>query len=130
VSDPGRWPRRSLYVAGGFGAVLIVTGVTGLPSPHADSLMSHAVPYDLFHIVFGSLGLGLGLRKKYAAAAWFNIGFGAIDLWQVLAGLTGIFPAGLFGLRWGDHVVHLVIGVGLIACGLAGRRSPGPSMRD
>jgi hypothetical protein len=48
VSDR-RWARRSLYLAGGFGAILIVTG-------------------------------------------------------------------------WGDHVVHLVIGVVLIACGLAARR--------
>jgi hypothetical protein len=109
-------------VAGGFGAILILTGVTGLFSQDPTALMSQAVPYDLFHVVFGVLGLVLGLRRRPVPAALFNLGFGLIDLWQVLAGLTGLFPAGLFGLRAGDHIVHLVLGVGLIGCGLAGLR--------
>jgi len=123
VSDPGsRWARWNLRVAGGFGAILILTGAAGLVWPDPAGLMSQAVPYDLFHLAFGTLGLTLGLRRRPVPAALFNLGFGAVDLYQVLAGLTGLFPARLFGLKPGDHLVHLVLGVALVACGLSGLR--------
>ena len=121
--DPGsRWPRWNVRVAGGFGAILILTGLGGLVWRDPAGLMSQAVPYDVFHLAFGSLGLLLGLRRRPVPAALFNLGFGLIDLYQVLAGLIGLFPAGLFALKAGDHLVHLVLGVALIACGLAGLR--------
>jgi len=60
--------------------------------------------------------------RRPVPAALFNLGFGLIDLYQVLAGLLGLFPAGLFALKAGDHLVHLVLGVALMACGLAGLR--------
>jgi hypothetical protein len=124
VSDSdGKWSRRSVWLAGGFGAILIVTGVTGLLSPHADALMSHAVPYDAFHIVFGSLGVAAGLRRSHTGASLFNVGFGAIDLWQVVAGLTGLFPAPLFELKPADHVVHLALAAVLMGVGVAGWRA-------
>jgi hypothetical protein len=124
VSDGkgARWPRWNVRVAGGFGAILILTGVSGLVLRDPAGLMSQAVPYDLFHVVFGTLGLVIGLRRAPLAAACFNLGFGAIDLYQVVAGLSGAFPAALFGLRPGDHLVHLVLGVALVACGVAGLR--------
>jgi hypothetical protein len=125
VSDAGVLSRRARWnvgVAGGFGAILVLTGVAGLIRRDPAGLMSQAVPYDLFHIAFGSLGLGIGLRRAPAQAAFFNLGFGLIDLYQVVAGLSGAFPAGLFGLRPGDHVVHLVLGVLLVAGGIAGLR--------
>jgi hypothetical protein len=115
--------RWNVRVAGGFGAILVLTGVLGLVHPDPEGLMSQALPYDLFHIVFGALGVTLGLRRRAAGAAAFNLGFGLVDLWQVVAGLTGLFPAGLFALRPGDHVVHLVLGAVLVACGVAGLRS-------
>jgi hypothetical protein len=120
VSD--RWPRRNLLVAGIFGAILIVTGLVGLVARDPAGLMSQAVPYDLFHIAFGSLAVGLALRRQRTGAALFNLGFGLIDLWQVVAGLSRLFPAALFALKPGDHIVHLVLGVVLTACGLAGLR--------
>jgi hypothetical protein len=109
-------------VAGGFGAILILTGVVGLVWRDPAGLMSQAVPYDVFHVAFGTLGLMLGLRRRPVPAALFNLGFGLVDLYQVLAGLLGLFPAGLFALEAGDHLVHLVLGVALMACGLAGLR--------
>jgi hypothetical protein len=123
VSDPGsRWPRWNIRVAGGFGAILILTGVVGLAWRDPAGLMSQAIPYDLFHLAFGILGLMLGLRRRPVPAALFNLGFGLVDLYQVLAGLTGLFPARLFALKPGDHLVHLVLGAALVACGLAGLR--------
>jgi hypothetical protein len=124
VSDArvSRWPRWNVRIAGGFGAILILTGLSGLLLRDPTSLMSQAVPYDLFHIAFGALGLTLGLRGIPAPAARFNLGFGLVDLYQVVAGLSGAFPAGLFALRPGDHAVHLVLGVLLVVCGTAGLR--------
>lgn len=119
LSRPERWNVR---VAGGFGAILILTGVAGLLLRDPAALMSQAVPYDVFHIGFGALGLTIGLRRSPVMAAGFNVGFGLIDLYQVAAGLSGAFPAALFALRPGDHVVHLVLGVLLVGCGMAGLR--------
>lgn len=118
-----RWSRRNLIVAGVFGAILILTGIVGLVAQDPAGLMSQAVPYDLFHVAFGSLAVGLAWKRRYTGAALFNLGFGLVDLWQVVAGLTGLFPAALFALKPGDHLVHLVIGVVLGACGMAGLRS-------
>ena len=123
MSEPtSRGPRWNVRVAGGFGVILILTGVTGFLSQDPQALMSQAVPYDLFHVVFGILGLAIGLRRRPVPAALFNLGFGLIDLWQVVAGLTGMFPARLFDLRAADHAVHLLLGLLLVGCGLAGLR--------
>jgi hypothetical protein len=117
-----RWQRWNVRVAGGFGAILVLTGVSGLLRRDPDGLMSQAVPYDLFHLAFGALGVTLGLRRGPRPAAGFNLGFGLLDLYQVLAGLSGAFPAALFDLRPGDHAVHLLLGLVLVALGVAGLR--------
>ena len=70
-----RWSRRNILVAGGFGAILILTGVAGLVLRDPRALMSQAVPYDVFHIVFGALGLSvrklirLSPDEQFAAVA-------------------------------------------------------------
>jgi hypothetical protein len=122
VSDPTRWARWNVRIAAGFGIILILTGLVGYVSQDPAGLMSQAVPYDLFHVFFGALGLAIGLQRRPRPAALFNLGFGLIDLYQFLAGLLGLFPARLFDLRPGDHVVHLVLGAALVGCGLAGLR--------
>ena len=62
------------------------------------------------------------LAKRARGAARFNLVFGLIDLWQALAGVTGLFPAALFALQPADHVVHLVIGLPLAIVGWLGVR--------
>src|SRR3954463_3121299 len=109
---PPPWSRRNVVCAAVFGAVLVATGVAGLVLPDA-GLMSAAVPYDLFHIGFGLLGVGVALGRRPRRAAAFNLGFGLIDLYQAVAGAIGIAPAALFALRPADHVVHLVLGLAL-----------------
>jgi Domain of unknown function (DUF4383) len=111
------WGRRNLRLLTVFGPLLIVTGVSGLLLPPGLSLMSGAAPYDVFHVLFGALGLALVLARSARWAALFNLGFGAIDLYQALAGAVGFFPAGLFGLRPADHVVHVLFGLLLVAFG-------------
>ena len=49
--------------------------------------------------------------------------FGAIDLYQALAGLTGLFPARLFGLRPADHALHVGFGLLLVGVGYLGKMS-------
>jgi hypothetical protein len=112
------WGRRNLRLLAVFGPLLIVTGVSGLLLPPGLSLMSGAAPYDIFHILFGALGLAIVLSRSAHWAALFNLGFGAVDLYQALAGAVGFFPAGPFGLRPADHVVHVLFGLLLVAFGV------------
>ena len=124
------WARRNLWLTGLFGPVLVLTGAAGLLLPERLSLMSNAVPYDVFHITFGVLGVALAVARSARGAALFNLGFGAIDLYQALAGVTGLFPAGLFHLRPADHAVHVLFGVLLVVFGaqhwLSARSDRGP----
>jgi hypothetical protein len=111
------WGRRNRRLLAVFAPVLVAAGAGGLLLPPGSSPMSGAVPYDVFHVVFGALGIALVLARSARGAALFNVGFGALDLYQALAGVVGIFPADLFGLRPADHVVHVVLGLVLVSCG-------------
>ena len=105
-----------------FGAVLILTGIAGFLTPPRLALMSGAPAYNLFHIVFGVLGTALVLSKSATGIAAFNLGFGAADLYQAIAGVAGWFPARQFRYKPADHVVHVVLGLGLVAVGWMGLR--------
>jgi hypothetical protein len=117
------WGRRNLRLLALFAPVLIAAGVGGLLLPPELSPMSGAVPYDVFHILFGALGVTIVMARSARFAGLFNFGFGAIDLYQAAAGVLGVFPAGLFALRPADHLVHLALGVLLVGVGL---RAPAP----
>jgi len=112
------WGRRNLRLLAVFAPVLILTGVLGLLLPPGRSPMSSAAPYDVFHLCFGTLGVAIALSGSARFAGLFNVGFGAVDLYQAFAGLLGIFPAGVFGLRPADHVVHVVFGALLVSFGV------------
>jgi hypothetical protein len=118
------WATRNLQTLTLFAPLLVLTGVLGFALPPALSLMSGATPYNIFHLLAGAVGLLLVMRRSVAGAILFNLIFGGIDLYQALAGLTGWFPAGLFGLRPADHAVHVLIGLCLVVVGYLGKRSP------
>lgn len=103
-----------------FAPVLILTGVLGFVLPPGP--MSNAPAYNIFHIVFGALGGLLVLGGRAGGIRGFNLGFGLIDLYQAVASCWGLFPAEYFRWKWGDDVLHVVIGAGLVAVGMAGRR--------
>ena len=105
-----------------FGPVLILTGVAGFLVPPRVALMSGAPAYNVFHIACGALGTIVVLARTATGAAVFNLGFGAADLYQVAAGVAGLFPARLFRYKTADHIVHAVIGIGLAAIGWRGLR--------
>lgn len=110
------WNRRTLQI---FGPVLILAGVAGFVLPPNDALTSGAPPYNLFHIAFGLLGTALAFRGSERSVARFNAAFGAIDLYQLVAGLAGLFPAAYFRYHAADHALHLLIGAYLFLVGVA-----------
>jgi uncharacterized membrane protein len=102
--------------------LLIVTGIAGFALPESYSLMSNAAPYNLFHIIFGAIGLVLLQTKNDLVASGFNLGFGLIDLYQVLASVVGLTPIQHFHWTYADDVVHVILGFALVIIGGYGLR--------
>jgi uncharacterized membrane protein len=102
--------------------LLIVTGIAGFVLPESYSLMSNAAPYNLFHIIFGAIGLVLLQTKNDLVASGFNLGFGLIDLYQVLASVVGLTPIQHFHWTYADDVVHVILGFALVIIGGYGLR--------
>src|SRR5688572_16754322 len=98
------WEERNRRLLTLFAPLLVLAGVLGFVVPERLSLMSGATAYNLFHLAFGALGLVLVRSASARGPVLFNLGFGLVDLWQVVAGVTGFFPAELFALRPADHV--------------------------
>ncbi len=113
--DWALWNGRVLTV---FGPLLILTGISGFVIPARAALMSGAPAYNIFHIVSGAIGTALALGAPAIGIAAFNLVFGLIDIYQVVAGLAGTFPARQFRYKPLDHVLHAVFGVLLTATGL------------
>lgn len=106
-----------------FAPILIVAGILGFVTPQSLALMSGATPYNLFHLFFGLVGVGLLLTKRLSLAKIFNIGFGAIDLYQAVASFAGLFPTTLFAYKRADDVLHIVLGLLLVGVGLLADRN-------
>ncbi len=97
-----------------FAPLLMLTGIAGLSSREQYSLMSGATPYNLFHLIFGAIGLFLVTATKSDLwASAFNFGFGLIDLYQVLASVVGLTPIQYFYWTFVDDVAHVLIGFAL-----------------
>jgi hypothetical protein len=121
MTRAARWNRRALLV---FGPVLVLAGALGFVIPPSLALMSGVTPYNLFHIAFGILGTAIAVAGRPRPIAAFNLGFGAIDLWQAVAGFTKLPPSALFALRPADHVVHILFGAALVGLGARGFKTP------
>ena len=100
-----------------FAPLLILTGIAGFVIPERYSLMSGAAPYNLFHIIFGCIGLLITMTNSDALASLFNLGFGLIDLYQVLASVVSLAPIQYFHWTYGDDVLHVAIGFALVIIG-------------
>jgi hypothetical protein len=122
--EPWEWSmttKRDLnqLVAKIFGPILIVTGIAGFVIPSKKAATSGAPAYNVFHLIFGALGIAASRRRGTARA--FNLGFGAIDLYQAVASRRGLFPKRWFRWKIADDVLHVAIGAGLVAAGLIQR---------
>lgn len=105
-----------------FAPLLILTGIAGFVIPAQYSLVSNAAPYNLFHIIFGAIGLLLLQTGNDLAASSFNLGFGLIDLYQALASVIGLSPIEYFQWTYADDVVHVILGFALAIIGGYGIR--------
>ena len=103
-----------------FAPLLIIVGIAGLAIPADKSLTSGAIPYDIFHICFGIVGVIILLAKSVRGAIIFNIGFGLIDLYQAVASYFNLFPKSFFLWTGVDDILHIVIGLILVIVGLYG----------
>jgi hypothetical protein len=111
-----------------FAPILLVVGVLGFVLPPSAALTSGAAPYNVFHLLFGLIGLGCVLSGRLDAVRAFNLGFGIIDLYQALASVTELWPRSLFLWTRVDDVLHVVIGAALVAVALrADRALPRPA---
>ena len=79
--------------------LLIVTGIAGFLIPQQYSLMSGEPPYNMFHLIFGALGLVLISSNSNLLASVFNFGFGLIDLYQVVASVVAMLAS-----KDGEHI--------------------------
>lgn len=104
-----------------FAPILILVGLLGFIIPPHKSLTSGAPPYNIFHIVFGVIGVIIVVSWRQEAVRAFNIGFGLIDLYQAVASWFGLFPKRLFKWTRVDDILHVVIGVALLVIGLSSR---------
>jgi len=103
-----------------FAPILILAGVSGFLIPPQYSLTSAAVPYNLFHVVFGALGVFIISAGKPPHACLFNIGFGLIDIYQAIASALSLWPEPYFLWTFVDDVLHVIIGFALVLIGLYG----------
>lgn len=108
-----------------FAPLLVLTGVLGFVLPENPVLMSGAAPYNWFHIAFGLLGIVLAFKGGERPSRWFNLGFGAADLYQIAAHAFAWFPAAHFRWHRADDIVHLSVGLALIAIGARARQPAG-----
>jgi hypothetical protein len=102
--------------------LLMLTGIAGFVIPEEYSRMSGAVPYNIFHLIFGAIGLLLMATKNDIWASSFNFGFGLIDLYQVLASVVGLSPIEHFHWTFVDDVLHVLLGFALTIIGGYGLR--------
>src|SRR5882757_5165324 len=103
-----------------FGPVLILTGTLGFVLPPELTPTSDAPPYNIFHIVFGVIGLLIVLSRYEWPAVIFNLVFGSIDLYQVVASYADLFPEQFFQWTPADDALHIVLGLLLALLGLYG----------
>ncbi len=97
--------------------LLVLTGIAGFLIPQQYSLLSGAAPYNMFHLIFGAIGLVLMSTNSDLLASSFNFGFGLIDLYQVVASVFGLTPIQYFHWTFADDVVHVILGFALVIIG-------------
>lgn len=100
--------------------MLILAGVAGFLIPPQQSLTSGAAPYNVFHIVFGMIGLVILWSRRQWLISFFNAGFGLIDLYQALASYLNLPPKNYFLWTRVDDILHILIGLTLVIIGCYG----------
>lgn len=100
-----------------FAPLLVLVGVLGFLQ-HGEGNTSNAPAYNIFHLTFGVIGLAVVILGGHRAISVFIIGFGLIDLYQAIASRMDWFPVHLFQWKPADDLLHVIIGIGLVAVGV------------
>jgi hypothetical protein len=108
-----------------FAPLLVLVGILGFIIPPHLSLTSGASAYNIFHLIFGVIGLVFVIAKNETLIRSFNLGFGLIDLYQAVASFAHLFPAPYFQWTRVDDALHLIIGLALVSIGWSGRQRRG-----
>ena len=103
-----------------FAPVLIIAGIAGFLVPAEHSLTSGAPAYNVFHLIFGVIGLLIVSTRKELWLSSFNFGFGLIDLYQALASAVHLPPEKYFIWTKVDDILHVLIGLALGIIGVYG----------
>jgi hypothetical protein len=103
-----------------FAPILILIGIAGFLIPAEKSLTSGAPAYNIFHLIFGTIGLLILWSRNERAASLFNAGFGLIDLYQALANYLNLPPQEYFRWTRVDDILHVIIGLALLIIGTYG----------
>ena len=103
-----------------FAPVLIIVGIAGFLVPPEHSLTSGAPAYNVFHLIFGAIGLLVVWTRNELALSSFNFGFGLIDLYQALASAMHLPPEKYFLWTKADDILHVLIGLALVIIGVYG----------
>lgn len=103
---------------GVFAPILILVGILGFVLPPEMSVTSGALPYNIFHFIFGALGVALVVSGNEPLIRAFCVGFGAIDLYQAVASFWHMFPEQYFVWTRMDDVLHVFVGVALVVIGM------------
>lgn len=106
------------YVLLIFAPLLVIIGVLGFLIPDRKSLTSGAATYNVFHIIFGLLGIAFVVSQNEFLIRSFNIGFGLIDLYQAVASKMKWFPKDQFRWKKADDILHVIIGLALVLVGM------------
>lgn len=100
-----------------FAPVLIIAGIAGFLVPAEASLTSGAPAYNVFHLVFGVIGLLVVWTRNELWLSSFNFGFGLIDLYQAMASALNLPPEKYFLWTRVDDILHILIGLALVIIG-------------
>lgn len=103
-----------------FAPILILIGILAFVIPEEKALTSGATSYNVFHLIFGAIGLVLLFFRNENSIRFFNVGFGLIDLYQAFAAFTNLFPIRQFQWTRVDDVLHIIVGAALVAVGVYG----------
>jgi hypothetical protein len=99
---------------------LILAGILGFVLPADIIPFSNEPAYNIFHIVFGVIGLIFIIFRYENPIRVFNMVFGLIEIYQAVASFKHLFPEEYFRWTRFDDVLHIVIGTLLVLIGLYG----------
>lgn len=121
-----------------FGAVFVLVGLLGFvtnPLVGMDGIFETDMLHNVVHLLFGVILLGVAMKAPASSSKWLLI-LGVVYLVLAALGFAMIGEGGqllgLVAMNSADHWLHVVLGVVLVAAGVAtkgGRSMPaGPSM--